>query len=95
MALMSYNEGNIMKEFRVALSRAYFVTIEAESEELACRMTEYYLGGCPDLSSSEDRENKGFKINGIEMTENDAIVVEAVNPDGAHDLSLWSNDKIA
>jgi hypothetical protein len=84
-----------MKEFRVALSRAYAVTVEAESEEQACRMTEYYLGDFPDLSTSEDRENKGFKINEIEMTKNDAIVIEADNPNGHADLSLWSNDKIA
>ena len=37
-----------MKKYKVALSRAYIVTIEAENRERALRYAEFYIGDCSD-----------------------------------------------
>jgi hypothetical protein len=67
-----------MKEYKVALSRAYIVTIEAENEEKACRYAEYFLGHCYDASDLKDKQEYKFSIKEIEPTINDAIDVEEV-----------------
>ncbi len=67
-----------MKKFKVALSRAYIVTIDAENKEKACRYAEYFMGDCPDLSTLKDRQEYKFSIQEIEPTINDTIDVEEV-----------------
>ncbi len=67
-----------MKKYKVALSRAYIVTIEAEDKEKACRYAEFYLGDCPDASTLKDRQENKFSIEEIEPAINDAIDVEEV-----------------
>ena len=68
-----------MKHYRVLLTRSYHVSIAAEDEEYALRLSEFYLGHCPDLSAAEHRQEHKFKISNIEMTWNDAIEAEEVN----------------
>lgn len=67
-----------MKEYRVALSRAYIVTIQARSEEQALRFSEFYVGDSVDASTLRDRMKNRFRINDIEMVINDAIDIEEV-----------------
>lgn len=67
-----------MKEYKVALSRAYIVTIEAENKEKACRCAEFYLDDCSDASTLKDRKEHKFSIEEIEPAINDAIDVEEV-----------------
>jgi hypothetical protein len=62
-----------MKRFKVSLTRSYIVTIDAENEQQARKLSEFYLGDCPDLSASDDRKTGKFKIHEIEMTFNEAI----------------------
>lgn len=68
-----------MKKYKVALSRAYIVTIEAENKEMARRCAEFYIGDCSDASTIKDQQKDKFSIIEIEPTINDAIDVEEVN----------------
>ncbi len=65
-----------MKHFKVSLTRSFVVAIDAENEKQARWLAEFFLGDCPDLSSSEDRKNEKFKIHSIEMTYNEATEVK-------------------
>ena len=65
--------GVTMPHYRVLLTRSYQVIIAAEDEEQALRLSELYLGDCPDLSSPQEREDRKFHIQGVEMTWNEAI----------------------
>jgi len=68
-----------MKKFKVLLDRVYLVTINAEDETEARRMTEFFIGDCYDLSSSLDRKENKFEIRKIEMVFNEAIESEEKN----------------
>ena len=70
-----------MKEFKVALTRTYFVTINAENEDDAKYYAEFFLGDLPDRSTKKDREEGKFQINEIEMTWNDADLVDFEDED--------------
>jgi len=61
-----------MKTYKVALTRVYFVSIQAETEEQAKRFSEFYLGNCIDLSSEKEKLEKNFSIEEIEMVYNEA-----------------------
>lgn len=61
-----------MKTFKVALTRAYIVTIQAKSMEEAQKYTEFYLGHFPDLSTKQDQLDKKFTIENLELVINDA-----------------------
>lgn len=61
-----------MKTYKVGLTRTYIVTINAENEERAKRLSEFYLGDCPDLSSEKERKDRNFYIQDIEMVYNEA-----------------------
>lgn len=63
-----------MKAFKVVLNRAYFVTVNAESEERAKRYAEFYLGHCLDLSKETEREKYRFSFEDMEMVINDAEI---------------------
>ena len=69
-----------MKTYKVALTRTYLVSIQAENEEQAKRYSEYYLGDFSDLSTEKDQIEKNFSIKEIEMVYNEAneIVAETV-----------------
>jgi len=61
-----------MNKYKVALTRVYIVTINAENEEMAKRLSEFYLGNLPDLSNEKDRRTMKFSIDELEMAYNDA-----------------------
>jgi len=61
-----------MKTFRIALTRTYLVTINAENEFKARLFSEYYLGNSPDLSDNKIRREKNFYIENIKMVYNEA-----------------------
>ncbi len=67
-----------MKIYKVALSRAYVVTIEAENKEKARRYAEFFIGDCSDASTLKDRQEYKFSIKEIEPAINDSIDVEEV-----------------
>lgn len=64
-----------MKTYKVALSRTYIVTIQAESEDRAKRYSEYFLGDCPDISEEKDRIERRFYIEDLEMVYNEATEI--------------------
>jgi len=61
-----------MKTYKVALTRVYFVSIKAETEEQAKMFSEFYLGHCPDLSNKKEQLENNFSIEDIEMVYNEA-----------------------
>jgi hypothetical protein len=61
-----------MKTYKVALTRTYLVSIKAENEVQAKRLSEFYLGDCSDHSNKKDRLEKNFIIEDIEMVYNEA-----------------------
>jgi hypothetical protein len=65
-----------MKKYLVSLVRDYGIVIKAKNEEEAMRCAEFFVGGEKDLSQKKDREEYKFRIETIEMTNNDAIDVE-------------------
>ena len=61
-----------MKTYKVALTRTYLVTISATDEEKAKRLSEFFIGDCPDSSNEKDRSEFNFSIENIEMMYNEA-----------------------
>jgi len=61
-----------LKTFKVALTRTYLVSIKADSEEMAKKYSEYYLGDCQDLSNDKEKIEKNFSIEDIELVYNEA-----------------------
>lgn len=61
-----------MKTYKVALTRTYLVTINATDEEKAKRISEFFIGDCPDSSNEKDRSEFNFSIENIEMMYNEA-----------------------
>jgi hypothetical protein len=66
-----------MKTYRVALIRSYLVSIVAENKEKAKRLTEFYLGNCPDRSNRKDRLEQKFSIEDIELVYNEANEIDS------------------
>ncbi len=64
-----------MKKYKVTLSRTYFVSVEAEDQESALRLAEFYVGDCRDASSKAERLKYNFAIRDIELVNNDAMEV--------------------
>jgi hypothetical protein len=62
-----------MKTFEVLLTRSYKVEIDAKDDREALFNAEFFVGGEKDLSNERERAERGFRINEIEMTVNDAI----------------------
>ncbi len=71
-----------MKTYKVALTRRYLVSIEAENEEKAKELSEFYLGDCPDRSNEKERKIEKFIITDIEMIYNNADeIVDVIEED--------------
>ena len=68
-----------MKTYKVSLHRDYLVTIDANNEEKAMSLAEFFIAGEKDASTQKEREQHGFRINEIEMVTNDAFEVEELN----------------
>ena len=61
-----------MKTYNIALTRIYKVTINAENEETAKELSEFFIGDCPDSSNEKEQEKWNFSIDDIEMVYNEA-----------------------
>ncbi len=64
-----------MKDYKISLTRTYFITIQAENKEQAKIFSEYYLGDCPDLSTEKEQIDRKFCIKNIEMVYNEALEI--------------------
>lgn len=62
-----------MKSYKVSLHRDYIVNIDANSEEEAMRLAEFFIAGEKDTSTPNERKQYNFRINEIEMVTNDAF----------------------
>ena len=68
-----------MKTYKVLLHRDYIVNIDANNEEKAMSLAEFFIAGEKDASTEQEREQHSFRINEIEMVTNDAFEVEELN----------------
>ncbi len=64
-----------MPRFKVILSHAYAVQIQAQNAEDAKRLAEYFIY-YSDQSTSKDHEELNFMVEKVELLLNDAIEVE-------------------
>ena len=67
-----------MKNYKVSLTRVYQVNIEAENEEKAKRLAEFFIGDPKDESIPKERDNQNFSIGEIEMMYNEAMEAEEI-----------------
>ena len=67
-----------MKTFKVALTRTYLVEIEANDENQAKFLTEFFLSFPRDVSTEKERAGYAFRFNEIEMVTNEAFEAEEV-----------------
>lgn len=65
-----------MNSYKVSLHRDYIVNIDANSEEEAKQLAEFFIAGEKDASTPKDRAQHNFKISEIEMVANDAFEFE-------------------
>jgi hypothetical protein len=63
-----------MPEYEVSITHSFLVKIQAKSAEDAARLSEFFLT-YSDGSSEQEREKHDFKIEQIELTQNDAFEV--------------------
>jgi hypothetical protein len=61
-----------MKTYKVGLTRTYLISIKAENEGRAERLSEFYLGDCTDQSTKKDRLENKFLVEDIELVYNEA-----------------------
>jgi hypothetical protein len=64
-----------MPLYHVGVVRSYGVTIEAEDPEKAEELAAFFLGNCVDASNDEERVRFNFKIQKIELAENDSFLI--------------------
>jgi hypothetical protein len=64
-----------MKTYKVILSRAFNVTIEAENASDAGHLADFFLG-YHDEASELDKSKNMFSITSVDMIENDIIEVK-------------------
>jgi hypothetical protein len=67
-----------MKTYKVSLHRDYIVNIDANNEEEAMQLAEFFIAGEKDASTERERQQNSFRINEIEMVTNDAFEVEEI-----------------
>ena len=64
-----------MKTYKVLLHRDYVVNIDANNEDDARSLVEFFIAGEKDASTEKERVQHSFRINDIEMVTNDAFEV--------------------
>jgi len=67
-----------MNNYKVSLTRVYHINIEAENEEKAKRLAEFFIGDPKDESIPKERDNQNFSIGEIEMMYNEAMEAEEI-----------------
>lgn len=63
-----------MSEYEVSITHSFLVTIHAESAEDAARLSEFFVT-YSDGSSQQDREKFKFRIERIELTQNETFEI--------------------
>ena len=71
---MTEEEMRATPMYYVGVIRSYGVTVEAEDPEKAQELAAFFLGS-HDASSDEERVRFNFKIQRIELTENDTFLI--------------------
>lgn len=66
------------KTFQVALTKSFLVTVEAENQEIAGEIAEFYTSDIQDLSLEKDKIEQNFSIQEIECTYNQATEVQEI-----------------
>ncbi len=64
-----------MTVYHVGIVRSYVVTIEAEDPEKAKELAAFFLGNCVDASNNDERVRFNFKIQKIELAENNSFLI--------------------
>ncbi len=67
-----------MKTFRVVLTKSYLVDIQANNQDDARFLSEFFTGDIKDISKKEDRERYNFKILNIGGVVNEAFECEEI-----------------
>ncbi|MGB8214391.1 MAG: hypothetical protein WCE68_12615 [Anaerolineales bacterium] len=67
-----------MKRYTVVVIRSFAVTLDAESPSAASQAAEAFLGYHNAATQAEQMENH-FKIQSIDMLENDVVEIESIN----------------
>lgn len=67
-----------MKTFKVILSKSYIVTVNAENEEQAKHIAEFYTNDIQDISTQKERNTFNFSIDDIECVINESIDYEEI-----------------
>jgi len=67
-----------MRTYRVVLTKAYVVTVKAETKEKAKRFAEFYTGDIQDISTVEHRRKSKFSIEEIDSRINESLEAEEV-----------------
>ena len=65
-----------MKTYKVLLHRDYIVNIDANNEEEAMQLAEFFIAGEKDASTEKERQQYSFRIHEIEMIMNNVSEVE-------------------
>jgi hypothetical protein len=68
-----------LKKYKVVLTKSYIVTIQAENEEKARFLTEYFTSDISDLSIEKDRENHNFCFEDIDCKTNETYEVNEIS----------------
>jgi hypothetical protein len=67
-----------MRNYKVFLTRVYAVDIEAQDQDKAKEMVEFYVGDPADASMPAERTRENFSIGEIELMVNEATEVEEI-----------------
>ena len=62
-----------MKTYSVLLTKSYIVTVKSETAQQAKNLAEFYTGDISDISSEDDKAEKGFEIEKIECKINESL----------------------
>ena len=68
-----------MKTYKVILTKAYAVTINANGEAQAKRLAEFYTGDIQDISTDQTRKEHDFSIEQIKCGMNEGFDVEEIS----------------
>lgn len=61
-----------MKTYRVTLTKAYIVTVDANTKKQARNVAEFYTSNIQDISASKDRKREDFSIKEIKCVINES-----------------------
>ena len=66
-----------MPLYEVAISRIFIIKVDAQTEQEAAQLSQFFLG-FKDSSEAFDREEFKFEFKEIDMVENELIAVDTV-----------------